>query len=428
MSNVSQAPFVIPVGGYIGLIIVSSEQLITDFRKISTFVLSTGLLKEMATNGLILPVEMVSPTILGSAGEKAKYLLETPMLPFISFPYEWSFDSLKSAALLHLSIHLKALAAGVTLSDASAYNIQFFGTRPVFIDHLSFKQYQLGEMWVGHRQFCEQFLNPLLLRALFGISHNAWYRGTQEGITARDIRRLLKWHHYGKFRILTHVVLQDIFQNTSTGTLRGNSITDSSLPLSSLKQMLQNLYNWITKLKPLNKGKTIWEDYTKNCSYSSMETKSKKQFIHEFTQKIRPKLVWDFGCNTGEFSEVALEAGAQNVVGFDFDQGALEGSYARANERKLNFQALFMDAANPSPSQGWNGQERESLQDRTCADGLLALAIVHHLAIAKNIPLDQVLNWLLTLAPQGIIEFVPKNDPMVQEAFKSKTRHFSRLY
>jgi ribosomal protein L11 methylase PrmA len=121
------------------------------------------------------------------------------------------------------------------------------------------------------------------------------------------------------------------------------------------------------------------------------------------------------GCNTGEFSETALEGGAKYVVGFDFDHGALEASYSRGRERHLPFQALYMDAANPSPNQGWNGRERESLQNRATADAVLALALVHHLAIARNIPLGQVVNWLISLAPQGVIEFVPKHDPMVQK-------------
>lgn len=382
------------------------------------FVSSTGLFKSLAAEDLLLPFEVASPDILKLSAPKPLYVLETPRLPFISFPYEWSFAALKAAALLHLRIHLQALDVGVTLSDASAYNIQFQGNRPIFIDHLSFRRYQSGEMWIGHRQFCEQFLNPLLLRALLGISHNAWYRGTQEGITTGEIRKLLKWRHYWKWNVLTHVVLQDLFQQTSTKhtkRLQEHSLAAASFPLSSFQSMLKKIFNWITQLTPLNKGKSTWGDYEKTCSYSSMETQSKKQFILEFVQKVQPALLWDFGCNTGEYSETALKAGARNVVGFDFDQGALDDSYHRAKERGLSFQALFMDAANPSPNQGWNGQERESLQSRASADAVLALALVHHLAIARNIPLAQVVHWLIALAPQGVIEFVPKNDPMVQE-------------
>lgn len=388
------------------------------FSRDFDFVTSTGLFKTLATEGLLLPFEVMSSDVLGLSDPKPRYVLEAPRLPFISYPYEWSFPALKAAALLHLRIHLQSLAVGVTLSDASAYNIQFQGNQPVFIDHLSFRRYLSGEMWVGHRQFCEQFLNPLLLRAFFGISHNAWYRGTQEGITTGEIRKLLKWRHCLKWNVLTHVVLQDLFQKTSTKntkSLQDHSLAQASFPLSSFKAMLEKMFHWISQLTPLNKGESTWGDYDKTCSYSSTEIQSKKQFILEFAQTVQPALIWDFGCNTGEYSEAALNGGARNVVGFDFDQGALDGSYRRAVERRLSFQALFMDAANPSPNQGWNGHERESLQSRASADAILALALVHHLAIARNIPLVQVVNWLITLAPQGVIEFVPKNDPMVQE-------------
>lgn len=382
------------------------------------FVSSTGIFKRLAAGGLLLPFELVASDTLKLEDPKPRYVLETSKLPFISFPYEWSFSALKSAALLHLRSHLEALEVGVTLSDASAYNIQFQGIQPVFIDHLSFRRYRSGETWIGHRQFCEQFLNPLLIRALFGIPHNAWYRGTQEGIPTGDIRKLLKWRHKMNWHILTHVILQDLFQKTAAQHTKGfqrTTLTTASFPLSSFKHMLQKMSNWIAKLSLSHTEKSTWKNYASTCSYSSEETSLKKQFIREFSQKVRPALLWDLGCNTGEYAETALQGGAGYVVGFDFDHGALEAAFSRAEEKKLSFQALFMDAANPSPDQGWRGQERAGLQGRASADACLALALVHHLAIARNIPLVQVVYWLIGLARQGVIEFVPKNDPMVRE-------------
>ena len=154
------------------------EPAVADFE----FVRSTGLLQRLARDGLALAAEPVNASVLGDLAAGARYVLEQPKIPFISYPYEWSFLALKSAALCHLEVHLEALDHGVTLSDASAYNVQFEGARPVFIDALSFRHYRDGDLWVGHRQFCEQFLNPLLLRATLGIPHNAWYRGSPEGI------------------------------------------------------------------------------------------------------------------------------------------------------------------------------------------------------------------------------------------------------
>ena len=102
------------------------------------------------------------------------------------------------------------------------------------------------------------------------------------------------------------------------------------------------------------------------------------------------------------------------AVGFDFDQKALELAYDRACTEGLNLLPLFQDAANPSPDQGWNQNERRGIDGRGRADGLLALAFEHHLVIGRNVPLDQTIGWLTGLAPQGVIEFVPKDDPTVQ--------------
>ena len=133
---------------------------------------------------------------------------------------------------------------------------------------------------------------------------------------------------------------------------------------------------------------------------------------------MQPKLLWDMGCNSGDFSMTALQAGAGAAIGFDFDQTVLDLGFSRAQATKAPFLPLFLDAANPSPDQGWAAKERKALQERAAADGLLALAFVHHMAIAKNIPLKGLLNWLTGFAPQGVIEFVPKADAMVQELLR----------
>ena len=388
---------------------------------------STGLIDELADRGLVLPAERVSAAILGPTMEDVKYVLQVPMLPFVSFPYEWSFSALKAAALLHLKINLAALDRRVTLSDASAYNVQFRGAQPVFIDHLSFRPYQNGEIWIGHRQFCEQFLNPLLLRALFGVSHNAWYRGTQEGIPSGDLVRILKLRHHFTWNVLKHVVIQSLFQRAAQNShfeLEKDKLSASVLPLSSFRRMLLKLHRWISTLEPADSGKTVWEDYAKSHSYSLEEACQKRQFVVDFASQVKPKLLWDLGCNTGEYSQAALEAGARYVVGFESDQGALEACFGRAHQQDLPIQALFMDMANPTPNQGWREQERQGMQSRASADGVLALAFVHHLAIARNIPFDQVLDSIIDLAPRGVIEFVPKSDPMVQKLLRLRADIF----
>ena len=389
-----------------------------SFTKEFDLVKSTGLFKKLGEEGHVLTANPADPSVLRSFGDFEGYVLEVPKLPFVSFPYEWSFPALKAAALFHLDIHLIALDYGITLSDSSAYNVQFIGARPIFIDHLSFVQYQEGAVWAGHKQFCEQFLNPLLLRTFFGITHNAWFRGTQEGIPTSHINRLLRFRHYLHWNVLTHVVLQSYFHRAAEKdqiALDKGNFSEATFSLDSLKRILKGLHKWIKKMNPADTGKTIWRDYAKNHSYSSDEIKIKKQFIKEFIEDSPPEILWDLGCNTGDYSVVALDGGVKYVVGFDFDQGVLEKAFARAQEATLPFQALFMDASNPSPNQGWRELERQGFKKRANAGGIIALAFIHHLAIARNIPFDELLEWILSLAPKGIIEFVPKNDPMVKK-------------
>lgn len=383
------------------------------------FVRSTGLISELVEKGLLIPESIVEPAMLGEAGAHASYVLEHPPLPFISYPYEWSFAALKAAAIHHLDIHLCALGYGVTLSDATAYNIQFRGVIPVFIDSLSFRRYQEGEFWMGHRQFCEQFLNPLLLRSITGIPHNSWYRGGMEGISAQELSQILPFHRKFSFNVLTHVVLQARFQSQA-GSQRDAErvVTKRKLSLTAFRQMLLGLRKWINKLEPAGTGKTVWQEYSQDNSYSSDEAQLKRKFITLFTKSASPKILWDIGCNSGEYSKAALDAGADSVMGFDFDHGALDLAFSRASLEGLNFLPLYLDAANPAPSQGWAQRERLGLMQRSNADGIIALALVHHLAIGKNIPLPSVIDWLVSMAPQGIIEFVQKSDPMVKELLR----------
>ena len=383
------------------------------------FVRSTPIWGELLKQGKVLPEEKVDPTILGEAAKDAVYVLEHPRLPYISYPYEWSFPVLKAAALLHLDVHLHALKGGITLSDASAYNIQFRGPKPVFIDHLSFRPYLDGEFWIGHRQFCEQFLNPLLLRSVLGVSHNAWYRGMLEGISVSEINQLIPWRKKLSWNILSHVALQARFQRSSLeNSKKKQNTVERKLPLAVFRQMLSSLRSWIAKMEPEDTGKTVWGDYAKSHSYTDQEVAAKKQFVHDFVQARQVGKVWDIGCNTGDYSKVAIEAGAKLVIGFDFDQQALEIAYARAQSEKLPFLPLFLDAANPSPNQGWAESERLGFSSREKPDAIIALAVVHHLAIGRNIPLEEVVDWLVGLSPSGVIEFVPKNDAMVQELLR----------
>jgi len=383
------------------------------------FLRDGGLLDDLASDGRLIGCTEIEPSLLGEAPE-VRYILEHPKLSFVSYPYEWCFSALKAAALLHLDLLLESLERGATLSDASAYNVQFQGSQPIFIDVLSFRRYRDGEYWLAHRQFLEQFLNPLLLTALRGVPFNVWLRGRLEGISSDDLRALLPWWRMFDWRVSAHVILPARFQRSAAkiDDDRVARIKARSLPKSAFRSMLAGLRRWIEGLEPSLPRQSAWSDYAETNEYRAVEAESKANFLRRFVTKVKPRCLWDVGCNTGHYAEVALEAGAKEVIGFDTDHGALEKAFARASKGGLRLLPLYLDAADPSPGQGWRGIERKALHDRVNADGLLALAVVHHLAIGRNLPLKDVVDWLIDLAPQGVIEFVEKDDPRVRQMLR----------
>jgi len=387
--------------------------------------LRTGTLDRLADSGHIVSFEELKlpPQSLGLAG--ASRVFEHPRLPFVSHPYEWSFEMLRAAGLHHLDVHLEAMEGGITLSDSSAYNIQFLGADPIFIDLLSFRPYREGEIWVGYRQFCEQFLNPLLFCAATGVMPNAWYRGALEGIRTSDLRRLLPWRSLLSRRALLHVVahsaLEGVERNPSD---TAKAAASAGLPRGSFLHMLRDLRAWLTKLTP-KAARSLWRDYTTTCSYSSEEQQAKRAEVERFVASCRPKLLWDIGCNTGEYSLLALKSGAERAIGFDSDPSAVDVAFRAAREAKAAFTPLVGDLANPSPSQGWSQGERAGMHERSSADGVMALAVIHHLLFSANVPLQQSIRWIVGLAPRGLIEFVPPDDVQVRQmrARRTGTHH-----
>jgi ribosomal protein L11 methylase PrmA len=374
----------------------------------------SGILRRLADQGKLVDFADVTEKAPALGLEKANVLLSHPRIPFISYPYEWSFSLHKAAALAHLDLHLELLEQGYTLSDATAYNIQFDGVRPVFIDHLSIRPYEDGEIWAAHRQFCMQFLNPLLMWSVLDLQPNHWFRGSLEGIAPEDLAKLMPLRKRFNWTILTHVVAQAAMQNRSVKTTTGSArYRDARLPKLSFEGMLRGLRSAIARLE-VPSHRTVWGDYAGNTSYAAPEAEAKHAFVKEMVSAIAPGLLYDIGCNSGDYSKSALEAGADKVIGFDFDHGALEIAYRRAREENLDLLPLWLDAANPSPAQGWGQAERMGMTGRAKPDALLALAFVHHIAIGRNVPLDMVIDWLVSLAPTGVIEFPHKDDPMVQ--------------
>lgn len=379
-----------------------------------------GILDTLIAKGMLVEADSADEGLAERLDPKPCHLLSHPQIPFISYPYEWTFSQLKAAAMLHLELHLEALKSGFTLCDATAYNVQFRGTRPVFIDHLSIVPYEDGEIWTGHRQFCMQFLNPLILWAKRGVVPNAWYRGTVEGIPPEDLAPLLKRRDKMSFTVLAHVVTQARAHKKALATETKERIVSArKLPKRSLVAMLEGLKDYIKGLE-LPGGRSVWSDYAEDNSYNAEKRAEKHDFVAAMASSLQPEMMFDIGCNSGDFTATALDAGAKSVVAFDFDYGALERAYSRFSQSDSPVLPLWLDAANPSPAQGWANAERASLGERGKIDAMVALAVIHHIAIGRNVPLDMAVDWLIGLAPNGVIEFPNKDDVMVRKLLANR--------
>ena len=317
------------------------------------------------------------------------------------------------------------MAAGWTLKDASAYNVQFHDARPIHIDSSSFEPLEDGAPWVAYRQFCEQFLAPLALVARRDVRLAELLRLGPDGIPLDLTSRLLPWTTRFDFGLLSHVHLHARAQRRHAATDDdGRAARQAHLSRARLEGLIRNLRSTVARLD-WRPGGTEWADYGELTSYGERAAADKERLVAAFVREMPGRTVWDLGANTGRFSLIAAEAG-KRVVAFDIDPAAAERHFRAVRDAgRTDILPLVADIANPSPALGWAGRERRSLLERADADAILALALVHHLAITRNVPLPMLLDLFADLAPWAIVEFVPKEDPKVQRLLATRRDVFA---
>jgi SAM-dependent methyltransferase len=347
-------------------------------------------------------------------------------IPFVSYPYEWCFGMLKAAALLQLELLAAALAEEMSLKDATPFNVQWHGARPVFIDVLSFYRLQAGEPWVGYRQFCEQFLYPLLLAAYRGVPFRPWLRGRLDGIPPHDADRLLAGRDRLRRGVFTHVHLHARSEARWDRTTSQNVKRELAAAGFSKQLIVANvrgLGRLISGLAPAER-KSAWSDYGDDPGYAAADREAKERFVREAAASRRWRLVWDLGANTGVYSRLAAEH-ADYVVALDADEAAIERLFAEARRAgRGNLLPLVCDLADPSPALGWRGSERKTLPERGRPELILCLALVHHLVIGANLGLEDLLDWLRGLGGSLVIEFVRRRDPMVVKLLRHRDERY----
>lgn len=385
------------------------------YRESYDHLMDSGLCDTLVSKGLLIPHEEASSDLART--DDAYKVLKPQPVPFISYPYEWCFSQLKDAALLTLQVQKTAIDFGATLKDASAYNVQFLGPKPVLIDTLSFEKYTEGEAWVPYRQFCQHFLAPLALMSHTDVRLSQLSRTYIDGVPLDLASVLLPFRTRLSFSLLSHIHLharsQQHFAERTVDTSRRRMARRSFLGL------IDSLESAVKKLNWQPRGE-LWRDYYEGSSYSADALDQKRGIVSGYLDRVRPAVAWDLGGNVGLFSRVASEKGIL-TISFDVDPECVEQNYLESVRKgESHILPLLLDLTNPSPGIGWQHEERMSLMDRGPADAVLCLALIHHLAISNNLPLDKVAEFLNGTGKSLIIEFVPKSDQQVQRLLASR--------
>lgn len=359
--------------------------------------------------------------------EGAVMVIQPTMIPYVSYPYEWSFSQLQDAGQLTLRIQQLALEHGMTLKDASSYNVQFLGSRPVFIDTLSFTALAEEQPWVAYKQYCQHFLAPLALMGYSDPRVRKLLLGFIDGIPLDLAASLLPTRSKLRYSILAHIHLHarsQVQHADSAGQAGGGRKMNKNL-LTALIESLRSATAKCTLPKHLT---TEWGDYYSDTNYSIDAMDEKETLVDQLLEKHTPDggIVHDLGANTGRFSRIAARH-AGNVASHDIDELAVERNYLAAktnatkgSDSQDNVLPLVLDLTNPSPAIGWNSNERESFSTRCNADVVLALALIHHIAISNNTPLAKVAEFLRPISDVLIIEFVPKGDSQVDRLLATR--------
>jgi ribosomal protein L11 methylase PrmA len=397
------------------------RQVDASWRDQYDLLMGSGLYSALVEARLLIPHEEVD--LSNAATSDAYRVLRPERIPFISYPYEWSFSQLKDAALLTLRIQRVALDHGMSLRDASAFNVQFREGQPVLIDTLSFEKLPEGKPWVAYRQLCQHFLAPLALAAYRDIRLAQLARVHIDGIPLDLAAGLLPFRARLRVPLLLHLFLHarsQVRHQADANHEGSNGRRTRPFTAQAFRGLLDSLEKAVTKLtwKP---GRSAWAGYYSEAdSYSPEAMEHKQRLVEAFLDRTPAKTAWDLGANTGRFSRLATARG-MHTVSFDLDPAAVESNYSQViRDGDTALLPLVVDLVNPSPPTGWENRERQSLLERGPADLVLALALIHHLAIGNNVPLERLASFFGELCTWLIVEFVPKSDPKVHVLLASR--------
>ncbi len=404
-----------------GFVFVSGDKI---YRQVNTSyattyqqLMNSGLYQQLVKQQLLIPHIEITDNLTQSGNWHVTLLPE--FIPHITYPYEWSFDQLKDAALLTLQVLKTALEYGLILKDATPFNIQFLNGKPVFIDTLSFEKYDEKQPWVAYRQFCEGFLFPLYLEYYLQTASQPLQRAYFSGIPATVTAKLLPFKSRWNLGVWLHVYLQRSVSNSNT-----TRKYQAQFSKTKLLNLIRHLEQIISKLALSANQRTTWSNYYEETILDQAYLQEKEKLFQSMLAGIQVTTALDMGANDGYFSKL-MAAKNIRVIATDFDTRCINNLYRYCKQNKVtNILPLIADIANPSPAMGFANAERSAFDERIHVELVTALALIHHLVISKNIPLPLLAAYFHGIAPLLLIEFVPKQDPKVQQMLSGRTDVF----
>ncbi len=400
------------------------RQVNESYRPDFDLLKSSGLLEKLWEKQLLVSHQEADLCLAQAPGAVA--VLQPELLPFISHPWEWPFSLLKQAALLTLNLQSLALDHGMSLKDASAFNVQLHKGKAIFIDTLSFEKHVATDPWIAYAQFCRHFLAPLALMAYTDVRLQALLSENLDGIPLDLAAKLLPGKTKLNSGLLMHLHLHAKAEK-SGGSGQGGEAKKAVFSDAAMRGLIGSLEKTIQGLEWQPQG-TEWADYYNDTNYTAKAAESKHQILKGWISSLaKPGATcWDLGANDGRYSRIAAEAGFFTLAA-DIDPAAVEQAFRFITKNQVtNLHPLLADLRNPSPGRGWMNKERASLAERGPADLALALALIHHLAIGSNVPLPDVWAALTGLGRQVIVEWVPKDDSQVQRMMHARRDIFDR--
>jgi len=388
-----------------------SDQSEPDIKKL----IDSDFFQRMMRDGQIVLTQLVENTF----DVPGTFVLKHDTIPFMNYPYEWSFNMLKDAALLTLGVLKKCIENDFILKDGTAWNVTLHKGKMIFFDVMSIEKYAQGQTWNGYQQFCNEFLYPLFLKAYKDVPFQPIFKGSLTGIDPVSTQKVFKTSDIFKCGILKHLFLNAyLSKNKKISSTKINR--EIKLPKLALLSMIENLKNTIQKLKCVSDN-SVWIDYAENNTYEKEDENNKINFIKAFCTGLpKQSSIVDFGCNTGNYSRVVVEN--HTVFSCDIDEHCIDQLYKKSVHDKIDkLTPIVLDLMHPSANVGWHLQERKSIFERLKCDGFLSLALIHHICIANNVPLELFVKILHSVAHRGVLEWVSKEDPMVQ--FLLRNRH-----